>query len=63
MEIAIGLGSGILMGCLMIPFKNCHKLVKFTLSVLICCGLVSVHYFYHLLAGEFLCAVIFGLVL
>ena len=63
MEIFSGIGSGIIMGLMMIIFKKCHMMIKFVLSVLITMGLVAIHIYYHLFAGEFLCAVIFGMVL
>lgn len=42
------------------PLKNCNKYLKLVVSAGCVCGLVAVHYIYHLLAGEFLCAIIFG---
>lgn len=42
------------------PLKKCSKYLKLIASVCGVCGLVALHYYYHLLAGEFLCAIIFG---
>lgn len=44
----------------MFPLKRVNKYIKFVLSSGLVCGLVALHYYYHLLAGEFLCAIIYG---
>lgn len=44
------------------PLKKQHVLLKFIVSAFVVCVLVALHYKYHLLAGEFLTAIIFGYV-
>jgi len=60
MEVFIGLFSGMILGGIMWFLKNCHKYIKFVASSIGVMGLVAIHYFFHLMAGEFLCAIIFG---
>lgn len=62
MEVFIGLGSGLATGLCMYPLKKANIYIKFVLCVVIVSALVAVHYIYHLFAGEFLCAIIFGYV-
>ena len=48
---------------MMKPLKNKNKMIKFTVSATTAMSLVAIHYYFHLLAGEFLCAIVYGLML
>lgn len=61
MEVVIGLATGFVAGLCAIPMKKMSKYIKLVKSCVFVMGLVALHYIFHWFAGEFLCAIIYGL--
>ena len=57
------MGSGLVCGLASFALIKVNRYIKFVFTAIVGMALVAVHFYFHLVAGEFLCVILFGYIL